>query len=361
MGTTGSFGTGTVAITSGAFVDFNRSNAYVCANVISGAGKVRNIGIGYLSLTGANSYTGGTDLNSGTIGFNSGSLGPSGNITFNASATLRWEPGNTSDISSRLVFSAGVPTFDVANNTVSLATAFSNAILIIVKDGTGRLTIASSNNVIDAITVKGGELKIGAGASIGTWDGDITVEAGATVIFDHSNDVVITQQISGAGQIIKRGSGKLTLSNGGNNFTGATTVEAGHLALNMTGSSDVTVKSGATFSAYQLGATITIGDLNIESGGILKVAMDTAGPTIDTINCDIVTLTTGAILTLVGYQQTFAPGITSDIINYSGFSGSFSNAADGSTINTGNISPYAPYILVTYDNGSDNFNLLWFI
>jgi len=74
MGTTGSFGTGTVAITSGAFVDFNRSNAYVCANVISGAGKVRNIGIGYLSLTGANTYTGGTDLNSGTIGFNSGSL-----------------------------------------------------------------------------------------------------------------------------------------------------------------------------------------------------------------------------------------------------------------------------------------------
>lgn len=361
MGTTGSFGTGNVVIESGAIVDFNRSNAYVCANVISGAGKVRNIGIGYISLTGANTYTGGTDLNSGTIGFNSGSLGPSGNITFNANATLRWEPGNTSDISSRLVFSAGVPTFDVANNTVSLATAFSNATLIIVKDGTGRLTIASSNNAIDGITVEDGELKIGTGASIGTWDGDITVEAGATVIFDHSNDVEITQQISGAGQIIKRGSGKLTLSNGGNNFTGATTVEAGHLALNMTGTSDVTVKNGATFSVYQLGATITIGDLNIESGGILRVAMDTAGPTIDTINCDIVTLTAGAILTLVGYQQAFMPGITSDIINYSGFIGSFSNVADGSTINTGNIAPFAPYILVTYDNGSDNFNLLWFI
>lgn len=361
MGTTGSFGTGTVAISSGAFVDFKRSNSYICSNVISGAGKVRNISTGPVILTASNSYTGGTDITTGTLGFASGGLGSSGAITFTAGATLRWYSGNTENVQSRLVFVNGSNGIEIDSGTVTFSTALSNAALIIVKKAAGRLTLASSNNVVQEISVEGGEFKIGSGASIGTWTGAITIASGATVVFDHSNDVVITQQISGAGQIIKRGSGKLTLSNGGNNFTGTTTVEVGHLALNMTGSSDVTVKSGATFSAYQLGATITIGDLNIESGGILKVAMDTAGPTIDKINCDTVTLTTGAILTLVGYQQAFAPGITSDIINYSGFSGSFSNAPNGSTFNTGNSSPFAPYILVTYNNGSNNFNLLWFI
>ena len=360
MGTTGKFGTGTVAISSGAFVDFNRSNAYVCANVISGAGKIRNIGIGYISLTGANTYTGGTDLNSGTIGFNSGSLGPSGNITFNANATLRWEPGNTSDISSRLVFSSGVPTFDVADNFVSLATAFSNAILIIVKDGAGRLTIASSNNVVLGIVVKDGELKIGTGASIGYWDGAIEIQSGATVIFDHSNDVVITQQISGAGQIIKRGSGKLTLSNGGNNFTGATTVEAGHLALNMTGSSDVTVESGATFSTHETGAEITIGDLNVEAGGILKIAFDSAGPQLDKINCDIVILTTGALLTLDGYDSCiddiYDPIVA---VTCSASSGEFSNHPFLSTISTGCPLPDATFILLDYNASWTELKLEW--
>ena len=363
MGTTGTFGTGAVAIESGAFVDFNRSNTYVCANVISGAGKVRNLGAGPVILTGANTYTGGTDLVAGTLGFSSGGLGSSGSITFTAGATLRWYSGNTQDVQSRLVFANGGSGngIEIDSGTVTFSTAFANALLLIVKKGAGRLTIASTGNVVDEIAVEGGELKIGTGGSIGTWDGAITIEAGATVVFDHSNDVVITQQISGAGQLIKRGSGKLTLSNGGNDWTGATTVEAGHLALNITGSTDVTVESGATFSTYQTGETITIGELNIEAGGILLIAVDSAGPLRDRINCDTVYLETGALFTLDGYDEPIAPGNTGTVITCSASSGEFSNHLFMSVINTGNVLPDAPYILMNYNLSWTSLDLDWYV
>ena len=64
-GTTDTLGTG--AVVNNAALVFNRSDASTVANVIFGTGAVTQSGTGRLTLTGANSYSGGTVINAGTL------------------------------------------------------------------------------------------------------------------------------------------------------------------------------------------------------------------------------------------------------------------------------------------------------
>ena len=64
-GATGSVGTG--AITNDGILEFNRSDNLTVNNVISGLGQVRKLGAGRLTLGGANTYEGETNINAGTV------------------------------------------------------------------------------------------------------------------------------------------------------------------------------------------------------------------------------------------------------------------------------------------------------
>jgi autotransporter-associated beta strand protein len=99
-GTSGSFA---APITDNGIVAFNRSCTLTNSNVISGSGQVGQIGTGTLILAGANTYTGGTFINSGTLNVSSdgssvanplGAL--SGPLTFNAPAPINTIPNPTS-------------------------------------------------------------------------------------------------------------------------------------------------------------------------------------------------------------------------------------------------------------------------
>ena len=101
------------------------------ASQIAGSYALTQTGPGTLTLTGSNSYSGGTKITADTAGsggmvsFANGSLGSSGSITFAANGTLQWNGSNTQDISSRLVIDSGVnATLDVGSNTVMLTSAF---------------------------------------------------------------------------------------------------------------------------------------------------------------------------------------------------------------------------------------------
>jgi fibronectin-binding autotransporter adhesin len=86
-GTTGSISSN---ITNNATLAFQRSNSHTHAGVISGSGAVIQRGAGTLVLTGANSYTSGTTVTTGTLLVNnsSGSGTGSGGVVVAASATL---------------------------------------------------------------------------------------------------------------------------------------------------------------------------------------------------------------------------------------------------------------------------------
>lgn len=103
---------------------FNRDGSMTYGGVISGPGNVTNAGPGIVSLTGANTYSGTTTVNAGTLRVNSpGSLDTASAVTVNSGATL----GGTGTINGPVTIAAGgtlapgasVGTLTI-NNTVSL-------------------------------------------------------------------------------------------------------------------------------------------------------------------------------------------------------------------------------------------------
>jgi autotransporter-associated beta strand protein/T5SS/PEP-CTERM-associated repeat protein len=93
-----------------------------------------------------------------------------------------------------------------------------------------------------------------------------TLNAGGGTIDTNGFDITIADNIGGTGALTKIGTGKLTLSSA-NTYTGATTVNAGNLAVNGTLTSAITANSGATFS----GTGSTTGSLTLNGGSVLSV------------------------------------------------------------------------------------------
>ena len=96
-GTTGQLGTGQVNLSSGAALAFDRSDVMTVANVIAGAGSTQQIGTGTTVLTGANTYTGPTQISAGTLqignGGTTGSIGPGG-VAISAGGALAFDHAN---------------------------------------------------------------------------------------------------------------------------------------------------------------------------------------------------------------------------------------------------------------------------
>ena len=123
------------------------------AGVISGNLTFEKQGAGTLNLTGANTYTGGTNLNGGVLSFAAGALGTSGSIAFTGNSTLRWATGNTEDISPRLAaLPSGVTaTFDTNGQTVTLSGTISGAGAL-AKAGGGTLILTAANTYAGGTT-----------------------------------------------------------------------------------------------------------------------------------------------------------------------------------------------------------------
>lgn len=85
-GTIGTLGQGAVITSANTLLIFNRSNAYTLSNIISGAGVVSNVGTGTLTLSGVNTYTGGTLVEAGTIAAGNASAFGTGAITLSGTS-----------------------------------------------------------------------------------------------------------------------------------------------------------------------------------------------------------------------------------------------------------------------------------
>ena len=122
--------------------------------MISGAGALTKPGLGTLTLTANNLYSGGTTVSGGLVNFTSANNFGSGNILLNGGG-LQWAAGNSADISSKLApLGAGGGIFDTNGNNVTFATGLTGTGGL-AKQGLGTLNLTGNNTYSGGTTVLG--------------------------------------------------------------------------------------------------------------------------------------------------------------------------------------------------------------
>ncbi|HAF4935218.1 TPA: autotransporter-associated beta strand repeat-containing protein [Salmonella enterica] len=226
---------GTGDITDNATLELNAGGDF--ANNIGGSGQVVKSGDKTLTLSGANSYTGGTTISDGTlVATNVEALG-TGNVTDNA--TLELSTGG-----------------DFANNIGGTGS--------VVKSGDKTLTLSGTNSYTGGTTISGGTLVANNVEALGT--GDVTNNA--TLELNTGGD--FDNAISGSGQVVKSGDKTLTLS-GANSYSGATTISGGTLIathVNALGTGAIDNRASLLLDAS---GQFTVTDLTTESGGNTEI------------------------------------------------------------------------------------------
>jgi len=334
-GTVGTLGTAAVTVTGG--LAFTRTDTWTVANVLSGAGVVyvgsadANLAATstqVLTLSGGNSYSGGTELLKGALtvnalsGIGSGYLAAKNGSTFNYS-------GTTASTTRLLYLDNGAATINVTDANAILTWSDAAAKggsfgALITKGGAGTLVLdgAITSGGTTAVTVSGGVLQLNG---LNTYTGATTIAAGTflevssagslasnTAIsigsgggfaFTSSANQTISSAITGVGALTMSGSNTLTLSSTSNTYAGGTSVSAGTLALGVAGvladAGAVTVSgTGAlSISAYNE----TIGALSISGGsvtgtsGTLTTSGITAAIASGAATLDVITAGTGAL------------------------------------------------------------------
>ena len=162
-------------ILNNASVVFNQSGAGIYAGMMSGSGSLTLQGGGLLNLTGTNTYTGGTSVSGGLINFNSANNFGTGAITL-AGGGLQWATGTTTDISARLApLGAAGGTFDTNGNNVTFATSLSGTGGL-AKVGNGLLNLTGTNTYTGGTSVLAGTLAVN-----GSVAGNVAVGAAGTL------------------------------------------------------------------------------------------------------------------------------------------------------------------------------------
>ncbi len=295
-GTSGSLSSSS-AITNNGTLAFNRSDditqgTHFSAN-ITGTGALVKNGSGNLTIGVANSYTGGTVINSGTLQIrNASALGTSGTISFGG-GTLQW--GNvTTDLSSRFSTAGGQDfKLDVLSGNVVINSAINNAGGTLTKSGSGSLRLAtnlSGSNTLASIVVNSGTLSGannantfgGAGANITMNGGSLSFFTNSEATGNYSNNDLFIQ---GGASIVNSDAagstatyykfGNLTI--GTNTLTIAPTNAGGVSDAKITITKATTLTGNATFNITDRANNILALNGIAQSGGTRNLIKEGAG------------------------------------------------------------------------------------
>ena len=194
-GATGNLGTGAV-VNQGRLL-FNRNNVLTSPNAVSGFGELIQQGSGTTTLTAANTYTGATTINAGTLQLGaSNRISDSNTVTVAAGATFNLanfsETVGSITGAGNITLGSGTLTSGGNNSSMTFSGVISGTGGI-TKAGTGTLTLSGANLHSGLTTVSGGTLVYGANDALGT--GGITIyqrlDSGHRQLFRHrrSRDV----------------------------------------------------------------------------------------------------------------------------------------------------------------------------
>jgi autotransporter-associated beta strand protein len=334
--TSGTLTSGT-ATTAGAIgVQAGRVSA-----VLDGVGALTKTGTGVVTLSGANTYSGGSNINAGTLSMGSANaLGSSGTIAFGG-GTLQYSASGTTDYSSRFSTAASQAySLDTNGQSVVLATPLTSSGGSLTKLGSGTLTLSTSNSFngdtriaagtlslgnVNALSASTLDMNVADAGSIGFVTGTTQTYAlaglkGARNIANAGNTLsvggngqstIYSGVLSGTGGLTKSGAGSLTLS-GSNTFTGAINLNSGTLAL--TGGAN-RLATGDTLN-FTSSATLTVDNVSQQ---LSKVTVPDATSTVTIGGGGGLTLTTGTQEFGVGGNTITSQTSTVDLAGLSAF------------------------------------------
>jgi autotransporter-associated beta strand protein len=271
------------------------------SGAVSGVGRLVKAGSGTLVLGIANTFSGGTLVQAGTLRLaNAGALG-------SAAATLS---GGELDlaglsVSTNITLSGGA--FRGAG-TLSGTLSGSGGL---TKLGAGTLDLSGVPSFSGDLAVSGGSLAVTSSTVLGagSFSGTISLASGTSLVFSTSADQLLSGGFSGAGSFSKSGSGILTLSGSGSAFSGAVMVTAGTLVVghaSALGSGTITVSGGVLdLNGFALDREITL------SGGRLTGLANVSAAFLDlSSDTPAVSGSIAGILNLAGKTVDVTGGLT---------------------------------------------------
>ena len=292
-------GAGNINLNDNTLTTGSDGTSTTVSGVISGPdGRLTKEGAGTFTLSGANTYTGATTINAGTLqAANASALGKNSAVTVNGGSL-----DLTTDLSIGSLAGAGNVTLNAntlttgSNNSSTTYSGVLSGNGALIKQGTGTTTLSGTNTYTGGTTINDGAIRIGAADNLGS--GALTLDGGTlqtTASFTSSRGTTLgasggsfnidagttlsqSGQITGSGRLSKTGEGTLTLS-GTNTYTGGTTINDGTIrigAADNLGSGPLTLDGGtlqttASFTSNR-GTTLGAsgGSFNIDTGTTLR-------------------------------------------------------------------------------------------
>lgn len=310
-------GVGTVSVAAGSTVTYDG----IAANVTGQAGILTKTGDGELILGGANTFTGGTNVNTGILRINNGGAAGTGTLTVNPSGALSL--GASLSATTPLVMAGGTvgiaggaarnidSDLTAATGTTSTVALFDPAtgggrfdlIVLGVLHGSGNLNVEAPAG---DVAPEGGGFRL-RGANSPDYTGTITV--GNSVKFEleaksaSGSGAGTGTLVFTAGTIDNGTNGTYTLINLRNN-SGGNTVLGNNVQIAGTGTTLLNLINGGGSAInpppLPPGSTTTFGTLQIGAGQTLAASA---------VNTSVLQTVIFGTVTLTGGEATFQPGI----------------------------------------------------
>jgi fibronectin-binding autotransporter adhesin len=360
-------GSTTLTVGAGGFTNSSLLSTTVDP-VLAGTMALNQSGLGILTLNGANTYSGNTNVTSGFLAdggtnkFSANSLfqvGSSGTVDVNNNETVLGL-NDFSGAGGSVVIAGGATLFLSGGTTTSFSGTISGPGNL-EHDGSSTLTLTGNSTYTGSTTIGlGSAIDIGGGGNTG----DIaspTVQGLGSIVFDRHNTYNFSGNLLGTISVVKQATGATTLS-GTNVYSGATTVNSGTLEAGSTsafgdsGNSSVTVNGSATLDLHNFDNSI--GSLSGGASGTVALGSATltianifAGPT---VFMGTITGAPGGSLTMAGSvleltgENTYTGGttITAGTLEVDNISG-------GSATGTGAITIFPGATLQLGNGGAD--------
>ncbi|MEI7773994.1 MAG: autotransporter-associated beta strand repeat-containing protein, partial [Verrucomicrobiota bacterium] len=236
---------------SGSEISLREDQSLTLTGTLSGNGTLAKSGAGVLTLSGTNTFTGGSEVRSGTLEILSSHALGDGSVDVGPGAILAVKAGSLGSSIS-------------ISNTISGTGE-------LLKSGSGTVVVTGSSNTFTGGTnIGAGTLEIRQSGALGSGLVSIGTSASLNVNVGANETVVLSNNISGDGYLIKESKGKLSVTSSGNKFLGTRLMDGVLDVSSATAlGSKLALNGGTLSSSVDLNFSIPVtlgGTMNVSPG-----------------------------------------------------------------------------------------------